>query len=349
MPVETAATPRVSVVMALHNAESFIREAVLSILAQTYRDFELIIVDDASTDRSFAALGCFSDARMRVIRNSTNAGAAASRNEALAVARGEFIAIMDADDVCAPERFERQVAFLDAKPRVGIVGCGIYDNIDARGAVLYTSYLPQYNDTIQTTLLDRWCFLHPSIMFRRTLYEIVGGYRAAFEPAEDHDFILRLLEHCEAHNIPERLVSYRLNPRGLSVAGHRYINELGAAAMRLARQRRSGAPEQINAELTGIIEFKRRLNASRGLARAVQSWRNSLYAANRYYGFGCRELCAGRLGSARRCYLSSLRTNALFLKSCIGLVLSLMPFAASRMRNLFRSSMRECEHVVENC
>ena len=89
--------------------------------------------------------------------------------------------------MCAPTRLERQVAFLDSNPLVGLVGCGVYDNIDASGAVLYTSYLPEDNETIQRTLVERWCFLHPSIMFRRALYERVGGYREEFEPAEDHD------------------------------------------------------------------------------------------------------------------------------------------------------------------
>ena len=333
--------PRVTVVMAVYNAAEFLREAVASVLAQTYHDFELIVVDDSSRDDSLAILQSFDDPRIRIIRHHTNVGAGLSRNDGLAAARGELVAIMDADDVCAPTRLGRQVAFLDENPLVGLVGCGIYDNIDASGAVLYTSYLPQDNETIQRTLLERWCFLHPSIMFRRALYESVGGYRKAFEVAEDHDFILRILEHCQAHNLYERLVSYRLNPKGLSVIGHQYINELGDAAMRLARRRRSGQSEDLDAEMAGWLELKGRLEAPSRLARIAQKWRDSLYAANRYYGFGCRELCAGHLERARRCFVQSLRTNALFVKSWIGVALSLMPFAASRLKFVFRSSMRQ--------
>ena len=144
------------------------------------------------------------------------------------------------------------MSFLDTHPSVGLVGCGVYDNIDSDGVVLYTSYLPEDSETIQTTLLERWCFLHPSIMFRRALLERVGGYRHEFEVAEDHDFILRLLEHCEPYNLPERLVSYRLNPKGLSVAGHKCINELGSAAMQLARDRRNGRGEDLKAALQGV-------------------------------------------------------------------------------------------------
>jgi glycosyltransferase involved in cell wall biosynthesis len=341
MTLEKPAVPRVTVVMAVYNAAEFLRAAVSSVLAQTYRDFELIVVDDSSHDDSLLILQSFQDPRVRIIRHHTNIGAALSRNDALIVARGELVAIMDADDVCAPTRIERQLAFLDANPRVGLVGCGIYDNIDASGAALYTSYLPEDNETIQRTLVERWCFLHPSIMFRRTLYEVVGGYRKAFEPAEDHDFILRILEHCQAHNLYEPLISYRLNPKGLSVFGHQYINELGNAAMRLANRRRNGQPEDFDAELPRLLELRRRRKDTRGLAGAMQLWRDSLYAANRYYGFGCRELCAGHLERARRCFVRSLRTNGLFMKSWIGVALSLMPFAASRLKFVFRSSMQQ--------
>jgi glycosyltransferase involved in cell wall biosynthesis len=327
--------------MAVHNAARFLREAVASVLAQTYRDFELIVVDDSSSDDSFSILQSFDDPRMRIIRHDVNMGAALSRNDALAGAAGKFVAIMDADDVCAPTRLELQVAFLDAHPLVGLVGCGIYDNIDASGAVLYTSYLPEDNDTIQRTLVKRWCFLHPSIMFRRELYERVGGYRKEFECAEDHDFILRILEHCQAHNLYERLISYRVNPNGLSVIFHQYMNELGDVAMQLAERRRSGQPEDLDSEVARLLELKRRRKASRRLAGGVQALRDSLYAADRYYGFGCRGLCAGDLERARRCFVQSLRTNVLFVKSWIGVTLSLMPFAASRLKFVFRSSMQQ--------
>ena len=342
--LETPATPRVTVVMAAYNAAQFLREAVSSVLSQTYQNFEIIVVDDASSDNSLSILQGFGDSRMRIIRHHTNIGAALSRNEALSGARGEFVAIMDADDVCAPNRLERQVAFLDANPLVGLVGCGVYDNIDASGVVLYTSYLPEDNETIQRTLVERWCFLHPSIMFRRALHVLVGGYRKAFGVAEDHDFILRILEHCQAHNLYERLVSYRLNPKGLSVIGHQYINELGDVAVRLAQRRRSGQPENLDEEMARLLELKRRRKALHG-AGAVQAWRDSLYAANRYYGFGCRELCTGHLVRARRCFIRSLRTNVLFAKSWIGVTLSLMPFATRRLKFLFRSSMQQCNDL----
>jgi hypothetical protein len=182
-------------------------------------------------------------------------------------------------------------------------------------------------------------------MFRTKLYQQVGGYRKVFEPAEDHDFILRILEHCEGHNLYEPLVSYRLNPNGLTVNGHQYIEELRDAAMRLARRRRSGQSEDLESEISLLHQLKRRRKAPGGLAGTWQVRRDSFYAANRYYGLGCRELCAGRLENARRCFLRSLRTNALFAKSWIGAVLSILPFAASRSKFLFRTSMRLNEEL----
>jgi glycosyltransferase involved in cell wall biosynthesis len=333
--------PPVTVVMAVYNAAPFLREAVASVLSQTYRDFELIAVDDSSTDESLAVLQSFDDPRIRIIRHATNMGASVSRNDAIAAARGEMIAIMDGDDVCVPARLERQVAFLDAHPSVGLVGCGIYDNINASGAVLYTSLLPEDNESIQRVLMDKWCFLHSSILFRRVLHQSVGGYRAAFEPVEDHDFALRMVEHSQAHNLCERLVTYRLNPNGLTVIGHQYVDELRAIAIRLARQRRSGQPEDFDSEMPRVLALKQRRKAPRGFAGVVQRWRDSFYAANRYYGFGCRELCAGQLERARRCYVQSLRTNRMFVKSWIGFVLTLMPSVAHHLRFVFRSSMQE--------
>jgi glycosyltransferase involved in cell wall biosynthesis len=324
----------------MYNAAQFLHEAVASVLGQTYHDFELIVVDDSSNDNSLAIVQSFGDPRIRIIKHNINLGPAMSRNHALAEARGEFVAIMDSDDVCVPTRLKRQVGFLDANPEIGLVGCGIYDNIDAGGAVLYTSYLPQDNGTIQRTIVERWCFLHPSIMFRREVYETVGGYREIFRSAEDHDFILRMLEHCEAHNLYERLVSYRLNPKGLSVVDHECINELGKAAMRLARRRRAGQPEDLESEISLLREPMKGRKAARSLGGIVQKWRDSFYAADRYYGFGCLELCAGRLENARRCFVRSLRTNGLFVKSWIGVILSLMPPVASRLKVVFRSSMQ---------
>ena len=335
----TAAQPRISVVMAVYNAAPFLRDAVSSILAQTCDDFELIVVDDASTDSSVDVLESFSDSRIRFIAHPSHQGPSLSRNDAIAVARGEYVAIMEADDISSPRRLAAQVRFLDSHPDVGLVGCSIYDNIDVDGSVLYTSRLAEDNETIHEMLLEKWCFLHPSIMFRKEVIDRVGAYRSQFDPAEDHDFILRVLDHYKAENLSEKLVSYRINPRSLSVTSHGYINALGEMAMRAAQERRQGLDENLDGALQQVHRGRGQHPAGL-LPRMLLWWGNSLYVSHRYYGFGCRELYAGHFQSARNCFARSLRSNCLFLRSWVCLSLSFFPLAVEKLRFVFRSSMQ---------
>jgi glycosyltransferase involved in cell wall biosynthesis len=327
--------------MAVYNAGKFLREAIASILAQTYGNFELVVVDDCSSDDSLAILKSFEDPRMRIIEHQANLGAALSRNAALSVARGEYVAVMDADDLSAPTRLERQVAFLDMHPDVGLTGCVSYENIDCDGNILCTTVLPEDNETIQKILLDEWCFLHSSIMFRKNLQVIIGGYRSAFEPIEDHDFVLRILEHTAARNHGENLVKYRLNPRGLSVAGHKYSRELRTLTTQLARARRSGQYEDLDSAIAQILTLKRERKAFTHSGGFLQSWNNSFHVARRFYEFGCYEFCEGHFGRSRLCFARSLRTNLAFVRSLLGFAFSLVPLIAIHSRFMFASSAKQ--------
>jgi glycosyltransferase involved in cell wall biosynthesis len=337
--------PRVTIVMAVYNAGQFLHQAVASVLAQTYENFELVVVDDCSTDNSLAVLRSFQDQRIQIIRRHTNMGAALSRNNALAVARGELIAIMDADDVCSPNRLERQVAFLDEHPEIGLIGSGAYENIDTDGKALCTTVLPIDNGMIQKMLLEKWCFLHSSIMFRKSLHSTAGGYRQSFEPIEDHDFVLRLLELSEGANPHERLVDYRLNPQGLSAAGHSYIGELRTLAVQLAKRRRSGQPEDLDGELQRISAMKRKRNARGPMSKVVRFWSDSVYVARRYNEFGCSAFCEGEFEKARRCFARSIKMNAVFVKSWFGLAVSQIPNVASHLRFMFLPSERNRSEI----
>ena len=344
---------RVSVIMAVYNAERFLKESIQSILTQTFSDFELIIVDDASTDASCEIVKSFGDPRIRLIKHTTNTGASIARNDAIRTARGEYVAIMDADDLSYSHRLETQVRFLDDQPDIALVGSGIYDNIDVDGSILYTSHLPKDNETIQKTILEKWCFLHPSIMFRRKAAERAGFYREEFDVAEDHDFIIRVLDHSKAQNLREKLVAYRINPKGLSVARQRYINELGTIAMRLGRERRAGRAENMAREAAYIKGLQQTLNMSTVLSRTLLGWQNSLYASNRYYGFGCKNLYIGDIAHARKCFVRSIQNNCVFMKSWICLCLSFLPVAVIRKyRFILRSSKKYYDELgmagVEN-
>jgi hypothetical protein len=210
--------PRVTVLMAVHNGEPYVRDAVRSVLGQTLDDFEFVIVDDASTDGTVDTIESFGDARIRMMRNERNLGQVPSLNIGLREARGEIVARIDADDVARPVRLERQLAVLDADRRVGLVGSWL-TLIDERdrhvGALRKT--LADYVDFVFHTLIMRVWVSHPAAMYRREPVIALGGYDEATGPSEDKDLWRKLaLERWDARIVPQELVIYRLHEAQLS-------------------------------------------------------------------------------------------------------------------------------------
>jgi glycosyltransferase involved in cell wall biosynthesis len=203
--------PAVSVLMSVYNGEENLVEAVGSILGQTFADFEFIVVDDGSTDRSLSILKAFEkkDARLKVI-SRPNSGIAGALNDAIAVARGEFFARMDADDVAVPTRFEKQIAFLKENPTCVLLGSRVM-LIEPYGTPIYETQQPLEDERIVDQMLkgDGWAVLHPSAMMRADAVRAVGGYRADRVPIEDLDLFLRLTETGQVANLPEILLHYR--------------------------------------------------------------------------------------------------------------------------------------------
>jgi glycosyltransferase involved in cell wall biosynthesis len=213
----SARGPRVSVLMAVYNGERYLKAAVESILAQSFEDFEFIIVDDGSTDRSPAQLRNYADrdARIRLI-SSAKAGLTRSLNKGLAIAAGEFVARMDADDIARPERFAQQVAFLDAHPNTALVGCG-YDLIDEKDRVLDTVIPVADDKAIQDRhLRGLTTICHPCMMARHQSLSNIGGYDESYPVAQDLDLYLRLGETGELANLPALLMKYRYHSRSTS-------------------------------------------------------------------------------------------------------------------------------------
>jgi glycosyltransferase involved in cell wall biosynthesis len=240
------AAPTVSVMMPVYNTERYLAEAVESILAQTFADFELIAVDDGSTDGSGAILERYAarDGRVRVERLE-HGGIVAARNRALELARGEFCAVMDSDDVALPGRLERQVAYLRDHPEVLCVGTAVR-LIDPDGRVLRDAHAGMDHERIQEVLLSGRCPLnHPSVLMRRAAVLAVGGYRDGFAPSEDLDLFLRLGEVGRLANLPEVLQKYRQHPRSASEQGQRRQLERAARAVREACQRRGLPPRDL--------------------------------------------------------------------------------------------------------
>jgi glycosyltransferase involved in cell wall biosynthesis len=210
--------PRLSVLMSVYNADRYITRAIASILSQTFKDFEFIIIDDGSTDKSLSILAKHAreDERIRIVCRH-NTGLAKALNEALRLAKGEFIARMDADDIAMPERFERQIQYLENHPNCFALGCGVL-KIDVDGDPINLMHLSQSHEEIETRLLkgDGGALSHPAAMMRRNAVLEVSGYREKFKMTEDLDLFLRLAQKGQLANLPDTLLHYRLHPKSVN-------------------------------------------------------------------------------------------------------------------------------------
>jgi GT2 family glycosyltransferase len=209
---------RVTVLLAVHNGEPYVGQAVQSTLDQTFSDFELLVVDDASTDGTVALLEAIDDERIRILRNERNLGQVASLNRGLREARGEYVARIDHDDWSRPARLERQVAVLDAEPEVGLVGTWMeLVDLDGRPVATLDATIDDFVEFLFHTLIMRVYVAHPASMYRREPVVALGGYDEATGPAEDKDLWRKLaLERWDARIVPEPLVVYRVHEGQLS-------------------------------------------------------------------------------------------------------------------------------------
>jgi hypothetical protein len=204
----------VSVVLPLYNAEPHIGEAVRSVLEQTHRDFEFIVVDDGSHDGSAAVVDGFSDSRLRVIRQA-NAGLVAALNRGIQEASNEYVARMDHDDVSHPQRLACQARVLDESPDVALVA-SCYAVL-GEGRVQRVEHVPSRTDQLARQLFFRNVVPHGGAMFRRSVVLGLGGYRQV-SPCEDYDLWTRVLQEHKVTSIPRVLFGYRLSAGGMSAA-----------------------------------------------------------------------------------------------------------------------------------
>ncbi|MDO0824921.1 glycosyltransferase [Desulfosporosinus nitroreducens] len=204
---------KVSVVMSVYNAEKYLRQAVDSILNQTFEDFELIMIDDDSSDCSADILQEYKDQDERVIllKNENNLGLTKSLNRGLAIAKGEYIARMDADDISAPERFTKQVDYLDQHPDYSFVSCiGCYINENGNREQL--RLFPEANEEIYAMMPKVDAVMHPGVMFRKDDIEKIGNYCEDFRVVQDYDLWFRgMAAGYKFYNIQEPLVLFRRN------------------------------------------------------------------------------------------------------------------------------------------
>jgi glycosyltransferase involved in cell wall biosynthesis len=194
--------------MPVFNAERYLREAVESILNQTFSDFEFIIIHDPSTDKTAEILQSFHDPRIRIINNEKIIGLTESLNKGLGIASGDYIARMDSDDVSLSERLEKQVKHLNAYPEVGVLGCHV-KIVDEVTKTVSVRSRPLTNDQNQWRLLYDNCLMHPSVMFRKELIIKHGGYSKEALHAEDYELWSRLGQNTKINQLPDVLVLLR--------------------------------------------------------------------------------------------------------------------------------------------
>ena len=211
---------KVSVLTPIYKTdERFLREAIESVLGQTFGDFEFLLLDDCPEDDREAVVRSYDDKRIIYLRNERNLGITASRNKLIDLAKGEYLAVFDHDDICRPERFAKEVAYLDAHPECGVVSgwtkptCG--------GVNEY----PEDDHAIKVAMMHGISMWHPASMVRKSVLQSAGvGYEAAYTPVEDYMLWMKLIPHTVFHNLQEVMIDYRWHESNTSVVRKRELD-----------------------------------------------------------------------------------------------------------------------------
>jgi glycosyltransferase involved in cell wall biosynthesis len=199
-------SPKVTVLLPVYNGERYLHEAIESVLDQSFADFELLIVNDGSTDHSVEIIQSYSDPRIRLLHNEKNLGLIATLNKGLDLTRGEYIARMDCDDVSLPSRLEKQVNFMDSKPDVGV--CGTWLELIGEGSgQIWAS--PGDFETIRCTMIFECPIYHPTVIIRQSILKGHNLHYGNFPHAEDYELWVRLSGHVQIANLQEVLLLHR--------------------------------------------------------------------------------------------------------------------------------------------
>jgi len=303
--------PAVSVLLPVFNAMPYLKEAVASILNQTFSDLELIAIDDASTDGSLEYLRSIADARMVVVARPKS-GLSRNLNFGIGIARAPILARMDADDVSLPQRIEKQLAFLNAHPNV--VACGSHIQfLDPAGSLGEVQRYYTGDAGIRWNLLIDSAIAHPAAMYRKSAIEKAGLYHPELEPAEDYALWLELARYGQLANVPELLFQYRIHPgsvssrrvevqrdrvreislRHLLASGYAETEAEAEAFRRIARGESPSDPANIDSYIRVARKFLAEQPTARGIAR------------RKLLGFAKRSRGWNRIRALRRAILFS--------------------------------------------
>ena len=208
--------PKVTVLMPAYNAEKYIGEAIASVLAQSFTDFEFLIINDGSTDDTLKIIRSYNDKRIVVI-SQENKGVSAALNFGLGYARAPYIARFDADDVCHPNRLKIQYEFITTYPEYSIIG-STADYIDAEGHFMFTHQLAGHlNEEIQQLKYSVCPFIHSSVIYKKDVIVNYGGYNEHAYTYEDHFLWVNILKNEKACNLSQSLIKVRLNPESITI------------------------------------------------------------------------------------------------------------------------------------
>jgi len=298
--------PTVSVVLPVWNGEKYLAEAIHSMTSQTFESFELLVVDNGSTDRTRAIALEFArnDGRILVLARE-HRGVAEASNAGIDAARGRYVARMDADDISHPLRLQKQIAFLDANPGCVAVGSHIRI-IDAEGKPIGSWPLPEHHEEIVDRMMKgSLCLAHPSAVMRTEAVRSAGGYRPICVPAEDLDLWIRMSELGEFANLPEQLLSYRRHMDAVGVREREGQTIMISSLINTARRNR------------GLGSVKLRFAASTGDSRCD-------------YHFECARIAlrSGRRRAAIKHAWASIVSAPLWLPSYAALAACALPARA---------------------
>lgn len=318
---EHGTLPVVSVLMAAYNAAAYVDEAIDSVVRQSYGRWELLCVDDASKDKTadLVSAWCVRDDRVRLVQLHENRGQPTALNAGLAQAAGEFVAILDADDVAVEDRLERSLDAFVEDPGLGLVGSGT-DVIDANGEVIsrWTGE-PLRDDAIKDSLFSRGnVFAHSSIMVRRELLELVGGYDADLLTSQDYDLYLRLAPVCRMALIAPPLVKWRSHSGQKSVQSRARQALMADFARRRALARAEGA----------LFDDERELSLAQ--KRAGRPWHWLPGEAAGLYVRGRHHLQRQDTKEARQAFGQALRLCPGLLRALPFYVLTYLPARPAR-------------------
>jgi glycosyltransferase involved in cell wall biosynthesis len=225
--------PKVSVILPSYNHEKYIKESIASVLDQTYQDFEIIITDDGSRDRSVEIINRFSDPRIKLFIHSRNQGLSITANNCIKHSHGEYIAMLNSDDAWAPRKLELQVAFLDQHPEVGVV-FGKVEWVDAESRLITDPNFPyRYIFDFRNRSRFKWlrhffyygnCLCHPSSLVRRECYTEVGMYDPSLANLQDFDLWIRICLKYDIHILNQKLVRFRRIGEEINLSGDNVRN-----------------------------------------------------------------------------------------------------------------------------